>query len=341
MNRREFITAVGSALVVGESAGNLLSPLATAVPTTSLPPIKLPRGKRSRVVLVRSEDWIRSKSEPERAEIVADMVDTALCRFSGDANPVLTWRRLLRTTDIVGLKLNCLAAPTLCSSPSLVNAIAESIAAAGVPPSQILIWDRLTSELETAGYTINEEDEGFLCHGTDKVGYSEVLANFGNMGTRVTKVLTDGCSVNINVPVLKTHELPGMSAALKNHFGSIVNPGKFHRDHCCPFVADVNCLPAIRSTQRFVIVDALRPLYAGGPEDRPNYRWDYGAIVASSDPVAVDSLCYQILVAKRRSVTPALGDLEPSPEYIEVAADYQHNLGIADLRQVDVVEVAV
>ena len=66
------------------------------------------------------------------------------------------------------------------------------------------------------------------CIGNDTAGYENELAMFGSAGSLLSKTLTQVCDAVINLPVLKDHGIVGVTMALKNLFGAIHNPNKYH-----------------------------------------------------------------------------------------------------------------
>ncbi|MGW8178255.1 MAG: DUF362 domain-containing protein, partial [bacterium] len=71
------------------------------------------------------------------------------------------------------------------------------------------------------------------------------------------KTLTEVCDVVINLPVLKDHGITGVTMAMKNLFGAIHNPNKYHLNTGDPYVADVCMLSPIRQKVRLTICDGL------------------------------------------------------------------------------------
>jgi hypothetical protein len=49
---------------------------------------------------------------------------------------------------------------------------------------------------------------------------------------------------------------PASAIALKNMYGVIHNPNKYHPNGCNPYIADLNMLPEIRTRMRLTICDA-------------------------------------------------------------------------------------
>jgi len=156
----------------------------------------------------------------------------------------------------------------------------------------------------------------------------------------LSKILTQRCNVLINVPVLKDHDGAGVSIALKNIYGVIHNPNKYHPNGCNPYIADLNMVPEIRTRMRLTICDATTASYEGGPGYKPEYSWKNNALIVSQDPVALDYTGWQIIERKRaeRGLKTLEGDGR-APHYIATAANAQHRLGTNDPRRITVVEL--
>ena len=208
---------------------------------------------------------------------------------------------------------------------------------AGVKPESIVIWDRLSEDLDGAGF---RRSGRIRCQGNEVLGYESELSVFGSAGSLLAKTLTQLCDVVINLPVLKDHGIVGVTMALKNMFGAIHNPNKYHPNGGDPYVADVNMLPPIRAKVRLHICDAIAPQYEGGPSDMPQWSWACNSLLVAQDPVALDSVGWQIIEQKRaeKGLKP-LKDVKREPRYIATAADAKHNLGTNDPSRIERVEV--
>jgi len=172
------------------------------------------------------------------------------------------------------------------------------------------------------------------------VGYEQQLVTYGSVGSQLSKILTRNCDLLINVPVLKDHDGAGITAALKNMYGVIHNPNKYHPDGCNPYVADVNMLPEVRTKTRLHICDATTACYEGGPGFKPEYSWKYNGLIVSEDPVALDYTGWQMIERKRAEKKLKTLEAEKrAPQYIATAADAQHRLGTDDPKRIAVVEV--
>jgi len=161
-------------------------------------------------------------------------------------------------------------------------------------------------------------------------------------GSRFSRIVSQQCSAIVNAPILKDHDGAGITCALKNHFGSINNPNKLHTDHCDPHIADINCAPVIRSKQRIIVCDALMVCYEGGPAYKPATTVPYGAILVSTDPVALDTVGLGIIEELREAngLEP-ISTEERAPTYIATAADADHRLGANRPADIELVESTV
>jgi uncharacterized protein (DUF362 family) len=268
------------------------------------------------------------------------VLDRAVQAVYDRDNALEAWKRIARPGEVVGLKVNCLAGRGASTSVALVDAICERLQQAGVPARNIVIWDRLNDDLDGAGFRVATASGKIRCLGNDAAGYESDLAAHGSAASLLSKTLTQTCDAVINMPVLKDHGIVGVTMALKNLFGAIHNPNKYHSDVGDPYVADVNMLPPIRQKVRLTICDAITAQYEGGPSYMPQWGWSYNGLIVSRDPVALDYTGWQIIERKRAE--KGLKTLEGegrAPHYIATAADAGHRLGTNDPRRIAVVEV--
>ena len=225
------------------------------------------------------------------------LLDRAVTAFYNRDSAPEAWKLIARPGEVIGLKVNCLSGRGGSTSVALVEAITERLQQAGVPARNIVIWDRLNSDLESAGFHPGAQRP--RCIGNDSAGYEEDLEIHGSAGSRVSRTLTRTCDAVINLPVLKDHGIVGVTMALKNLFGAIHNPNKYHPNGGNPYVADVNMLPSIRSKVRLTICDATMAQYEGGPSYMPQWSWAFNGLLVARDPVALDTTGWRIIEDKR------------------------------------------
>lgn len=97
------------------------------------------------------------------------------------------------------------------------------------------------------------------------------------------------CDVFIDLPVMKTHRLTGISAGMKNLYGLLPMPRDVHHGEAEQVVSD---LITIRKPD-LVVVDALVAMEGQGPLDGTSVTMNL--IIAGRDIVAVDSVCAAIM----------------------------------------------
>jgi len=294
-----------------------------------------PAAGRSRVVIVR-DPALRAGGGPDSARL-GKLLDRLMQGFYGVDNALEAWRRLVRPGEVIGLKVNCLAGKGASTHPELVEAIMERLQQAGVRSRDILVWDRLSEDLESAGYRIATGRDRARVMGNDLLGYEDELSAYGSAASLLAKALTQICDGVINLPVLKDHGIVGVTLALKNLFGAVHNPNKYHPNTGDPYVADVYMLPPIRQKVRLAICDAVSGQYEGGPSYMPQWSWPFNGLLAARDPVALDWTGWQILEQERarRGLKP-LRDAGREPKWIATAA--RHGLGTNDPGRIERLE---
>jgi uncharacterized protein (DUF362 family) len=323
-NRREFLTkCLGG--VVAVVAGDRMVPASAAAPA---------QAPSTSTVVIAHDALLRGAGTSVDSARMQALLDRAMQVLCGSNDPIHCWTRFIQPGQRVAVKVNTLGGRGLSSNVQLVDAICERLQSAGINARDIVIFDRNSEEMERAGFRIRQGGSQVQCFGTDRVGYEDDLSMFGEVGSRLSRVVTSQCDVLINVPVLKDHDGAGVSIALKNMYGVIHNPNKYHPNGCDPYVADVNALPEIRARLRLHICDATTACFEGGPAFKPQFAWRENALILSQDPVALDQTGWQIIERKRAE--QGLKPLEAegrAPRYIATAADAVHRLGTNDTRR--------
>ena len=275
--------------------------------------------------------------DPDR---LLDTLDRAMQTLFDSDDPVEPWRRIVRPGEVIGLKVNCLAGRGMSTSVELVDAVALRLAEAGIAESDMVVWDRQNSDLEEAGFRIAYKGNGVRCYGNDALGFEQDLEVYGSAASLVCKTLTRVCDGVINLPVLKDHGIAGVTIALKNMFGAVHNPNKYHLGTGDPYIADVYMLPPIAGKVRLHICDAVVAQYEGGPPHMPHWTWPFRGLIASLDPVALDRIGWGIIEEERANRgMKTLKELEREPTWIHTAADPRRRLGTDDPERIKRLEV--
>jgi uncharacterized protein (DUF362 family) len=380
MDRRTFVKAgcIGSASLLMQG----LDPMVRAdVAPTVVPPIELrslPNYKPShlgmpglfpgRVIELHDPNAIvRNRvSQP----IVHRLLDQGMKELTGENSAGEAWRKFVEPKDIVGIKINPSGAPACCSSPEIVREIISAVQSVGVPPQNIVVYDRYAYEMDIGSY------QALLPPGVRIVGIQEAFAAggeyelkvycdanlFGEWETRsyMANVVTHEVTKIINVPTMKDHSAAGVTGALKNlAYGTFNNVARTHRapySFTNPLIGLMCTVEPLRSKSVLHIMDGLRLVWHGGPLTQVQDFIDQaGILMVATDPVAMDTIELEAIEKKRseRGV-PSLWQHDPNSitssnndffhdatknlyfrQPGHIAAAGKLGLGVADLKQID------
>jgi len=292
-------------------------------------------------VIVARDEKLRAEPRGALLDLLVRMLDAGVMKLTGAPDVRQAWSMLFRPKDVVGIKVNTLGRST---HPRVAEAIAAGVRKAGVPAENIIIWDRFDVELAAAGYRLNRSSDGVRCYGTDSgpdaggSGYEADVETSGEIGSCFSRIVTRQVTALVSAPVLKHHDLAGLSGSLKNFYGAIHNPNKYHEDNCSPFVGDVVRHRHIGPKLRLVVFDAIEGQYHAGPGKHPAFTWPFGGLLVSRDPVAADRIAAEIIDARRveKGMKPLAQDQRPITHVLTAA---ERGLGIADLSKIERVEL--
>jgi len=316
MHRREFIerTVAAGLAAAALGRGRLLA-----------------EGAQAKSLVVKAVRDEATKDRKINAAVVREMVHAAVCRLAGKQKPEEAWAVYLKKDDVVGIKVSSKFGVGSATHPEVTAAIVEGCRMAGVPDDKIIVWDYEDKHLSISGYTINR-GPGVKYMGVND-GWEDQPTAIHTCQGKLAKILTREITALVNAPILKSHPLAGFTNALKNHYGSFHNPNAAHGGGCDPFMAHLNNLPAIREKSRLIVSDVLMPVADRGPGPAPQFTWEYKAVLAATDPVAIDYVALKILDEQRVKIQkpPA----ETKAKCLFTAA--QMGLGAADMAKIDLV----
>lgn len=332
-SRREFIkTTATGALILGSQTSLGLAAILDQKTQHA-------EAAKSKVVVARDPALHGPAGQLDDKRVI-DLLDRAIAAYTGRDHPVEAWKRIVPIGKVIGLKTNGLGGKGISTHLALVLAIAERLQQAGVKPGEILVWDRNARDLEACGLTINTDPSRIRCFGSDVSGFEDQPISWGSASVKFSKILTRECDMVIGLPILKDHNLSGVTFSMKNMYGVVQRPFELHAGGCNPGVADLNRIPVVRDKVRFTIGDAMSSVYEGGPGFHPEHLWQPNALIVGEDRVAVDHTAWQIIERKRAEVgVPTLEAAGRSPLYIATAADAEHNLGFNDPKRINLMEV--
>jgi hypothetical protein len=325
-----------------------------------------PQLSLSPVILAERPDAVQEFSVDGAA--ARQMMNRALLALTSSSDIGTAWTRLgITPRDTVGIKISTAGGSALCTHRPLVQAICDGLKAAGVPPSQVIVWDKFQNKMTIAGYPLqaaygnqpavesmvpsNDYDpdvfyrNGLL--GSLIWGDYQFTASLGLMGrdsyavqsrSYYARLLTTTCTKLINVPVLNCNEYFGIDGCISNiaigatdNNRRLVGPPSYGD----PAIDELYDQGFIRRKVVVHILDALVAQCAGGPAFNPYFCRGLGAIYVGRDPVAIDSLVLPRIESMRRAANvPNSGN---ASNYITSAAVL--GLGTTDRRRIQLLRV--
>ena len=304
--------------------------------------------------------------------VAREAVRRGVLGLTGESDLVRAWKHFVSPDDIVGIKLNPIGGTLLSNRLEVVEAIVEGLVEAGLERSRIVLWDRRLFQLHDAGFTpdrfpgvqilgtevrgpngdfYDQEgqlwsednvDRDTLAYVADVEGsYSrEVLPYMINEGRQsyFSKIATQMCTKIINVPVLKNAG-NSVTLCLKNlSFGSLSNTARLHAIWARA-VSEPCAFPCLRDKVVLNIVDGLRACYDGGPGANPNFIYDANLMLFGTDPVAVDTIGYEVVLAERMARGVVQGDHPRNREFLRIATEL--GLGTSNRSAITLSEAAL
>jgi hypothetical protein len=269
--------------------------------------------------------------------ILRQLLAASITRLTGLNDARQAWAALFSPHERIAVKVNTFRNSLIWTHVPLVTAVTDSLQDAGIPAENIFLFDYFTSELEKAGFTTRRDGAGVRSFGTD----SDYVSGFDAAGTPVqlSRILAESDAL-INIPVLKSHMVAGITFAMKNHFGSIQSPESMHYP-VGEKMAGLNAISPIKDHTRLVIGDMLEANLRYS-DSFPYWKADYtgNSILMSFDPVAHDTVGLQtlgqLLTADGGDPATLVGMATPCLE-----SGAALGLGTNDPKNMDLVEVTL
>lgn len=270
------------------------------------------------------------------------MYTQGLFSLTGQSNWKDCLNSFLPIRGNIGIKINTIGGKSISTRPLAALCLARFLSESQDKNGDVVIWDRTNRELQDAGYTLNRNRKGVKVFGTDTqgMGYARNLISHLNIGSLFSSIQADLISSSISLAILKDHGLAGVTAGMKNYFGAIHNPNKYHDTNCDPYVPEVFDTSLIKNKHKLTILDGLIVQYHRGPSYHSRWADRQGLMIFSFDPVAADTTGWQIIEKLRaQKGLPSLREEEREPRYLITAE--KMGLGVADLDKITIKEVEV
>ena len=295
----------------------------------------------STVVIVKGKNLFSSGNEINDKSL-ARMYTRGLFSLTGQSKRKDCLHSFLpmKDKDNIGIKINTIGGKSISTRPKVALCLANFISENQDQEGNVIVWDRTNRELKDAGYKLNLDQKGIKVFGTDtmRIGYSRNLVSHLNIGSLFSVIQADLISSSISLAILKDHGLAGVTAGMKNYFGTIHNPNKYHDTNCNPYVAEVFDTNPVKKKHRLTILDGLTIQYHRGPSYHSRWAEKLGILIFSFDPVAADTIGWQIIEKLRaKKGLPSLDEEDRKPIYLKTAEKME--LGIADIDKIKIKEV--
>jgi len=295
----------------------------------------------SRVVIVTASKTIPDIAKPD-PRIILTMIKKGLELLAGVQKAEEAVALWFRPGERIGIKINTIGRRALSTMPETSVTLGLWLGQTITQEDKIIIWDRTNEELADTGYQLSTSGGTLRIFGTDSrnVGYlSEPTVN-RHIGSLFSRIQAELIETSISLAILKDHGLAGVTAGMKNYFGAIHNPNKYHDSHCDPYIAELFETDFIRKKHRLTILDALRVQYHRGPSFHPQWAANCQKLVFSTDPVATDAVGWKIIEELRaRKGLPSLREENREPGYLLTAERLE--LGQAQLANIEIIEEEV
>lgn len=292
----------------------------------------------SRVVIVRGKGVVTRDGDINR-KLLLSMYSRGFQLLQDSSTPTESLQHLFQINDRVGIKINTIGGRNISTRPEVSLPLARLLVERGIPERGIIIWDRTNRELREAGYSLNMNRSALKVMGTDTqgLGYNYDLVSHLNIASRFSRIQTDAITASISLAILKDHGMAGITAGMKNYFGVIHNPNKYHDFNCDPFVAELFETRQIKEKHRLSILDCLVVQFHRGPAYHARWAKNFGALIFSLDPVAADFVGWQIIEELRtQDGLPSLKEENREPAYLKTAA--KMGLGKARSEEIKIIE---
>jgi hypothetical protein len=216
-----------------------------------------------RVVEVRHPGAV-SPEHVINPEAVRTMMDRGMCNLTGSDSVTDAWRRFFRSDDVIGIKVNPVGRKALpgeyrapvgsISSFEVLLEVIRNLKDIGVPPRNIVVFERYAKDFRDAGYeqlmrtrpvdgvrwlasSANYDEQQLAIDGQDVGGLRDAHAAgydpdvFVSMGfaapehdprddrrfrSHLSAIVTRLVNKIITIPCLKDHRSAGVTLALKN-----------------------------------------------------------------------------------------------------------------------------
>jgi len=292
----------------------------------------------AKVAVIRGKGVFTTDGDLQQPKIV-EMIQRGLQILTGSRDAQEGLGQIFLKNDRVGIKINTIGGRKISTRPELSLSLADVLIKGGLPDKNILIWDRTNRELKEAGYRLASNSNGLKIFATDSngAGYETEIVSHLNIGSLFSTIQTNFVTASISLAILKDHGLAGVTAGMKNYYGAIHNPNKYHDTRCNPYIAELFDANPIKKKHRLSILDGLIVQYNRGPSYHAQWAEPCGVLIFSRDAPAADSVGWQIIEKLRaKKGLPSLKEDKREPAYLMTAE--KMGLGRSGADKIQIIE---
>lgn len=292
--------------------------------------------------------------------IVDDMVRRGMLKWTGKPDLKAAWLSVVSNTDVVGLKVYVGPGSTSGTRPAVVEAVIKGLLGAGLPATNIIVWDQRLSFLRAPGYAALADHYHVRLAGSADFGYDPTVAytnnpllgslsagdlEFDMNGTTsgrnsyVSKLVTSNMTKIISIAPILNHNLAGLCGHLYSvSLGSVDNTLRFEMSdrRLAQAVPEIYNLPALSDHVALCITDGLIAQYQGEQKSLLHYATEFNQIWISNDPVALDVLAIEEL--DRERLINNIESRRDNPELYQNAALLQLGVGTVERIKLEIVK---
>lgn len=296
------------------------------------------RMSASKVIMIKGSRVFRAAGELDPTQI-AGMVSLGLRHLTGTKDTGEAVAGLFARDDRVAVKVNTIGGREISTRPELSLTFADVLMKGGLAGKNIVIWDRTNRELREAGYRLSDSraDLKVMATDTSGAGYETEIFTHRSIGSLFSTIQTRFATASVSLAILKDHGLAGVTAGMKNYFGAIHNPNKYHDSHCDPFIAELFSSGPVKDKHKLSLLDALVVQYHRGPSFHTQWAEPSATLIFSIDPVAADAVGWRMIEGLRaKKGLPSLQEEGREPAYLKTAEKL--GLGRAGQDSIEVVQ---
>jgi len=255
--------------------------------------------------------------------VVTELLDRAVAAAVGLDEPAEAWRAVVSPGDRVGIQIDV---EGISAHDAALDVLVRRVVAVGVPLRNITIYAGQEAALFRAGFDLSGRVPGANVMASDDLGYRG----------GISRVVLDRCTKIISLSRLRVEPHFGMHGALANCLESVPYTERRRLEREPEGLAEVAANSTLRRMIVLHVLDAMWPITSYPAGARPE-MWQYGGLLASTDPVALDVIGREVLLEALRQADPACADLDPPVTWLAPATT-QFRLGNSERAAIDVIE---